>query len=225
MGPHIRTYRAPDEQAVRRICFDTALLGQPMAPYFGDSQLVTDALLSYYIRFEPESLFVAEADGQVAGYLSGCLDTHRFEVLYRRYVLPRIAWRWLLRRHWLRRNAWDLLFASARHARAWEASRQDLLHTYPAHLHMNLDARFRGQGVGGRLLEAFTEHARGQRSAGIHLSAESEGGKVFFLKAGFAKIRTYQGPSFAGLPPVEVWIMGRQLTGRAVRGTDAGGAK
>ena len=40
---------------------------------------------------------------------------------------------------------------------------------YPAHLHINLAAHFRGQGTGARLIEAFAEIARQAGAPGMHV--------------------------------------------------------
>lgn len=40
---------------------------------------------------------------------------------------------------------------------------------YPAHLHVNLDARVRGAGVGGRLVEAFCDDVRAAGLPGVHV--------------------------------------------------------
>ena len=40
---------------------------------------------------------------------------------------------------------------------------------YPAHLHVNLDARARSQGTGSALVEAFCDHAQAAGSRGVHV--------------------------------------------------------
>jgi GNAT superfamily N-acetyltransferase len=49
--------------------------------------------------------------------------------------------------------------------------RSDFAHLtqlFPAHLHINLDQRFRGQGIGARLIETFAATARRAGKPGIH---------------------------------------------------------
>ena len=43
-----------------------------------------------------------------------------------------------------------------------------LIRLFPAHLHINLDQRFRGQGIGARLIEAFAATARDAGAPGVH---------------------------------------------------------
>lgn len=44
-----------------------------------------------------------------------------------------------------------------------------LTQRYPAQLHVNLDAAWRGQGVGARLVNAFADLARGAGAPGVHV--------------------------------------------------------
>ena len=49
--------------------------------------------MSYYPDFEPESLFVAEVNGQVVGALLGAMDTKRLEHIYQRQIRRRLLLR------------------------------------------------------------------------------------------------------------------------------------
>jgi len=44
-----------------------------------------------------------------------------------------------------------------------------LTRRYPAHLHVNLAAPWRGQGIGARLISAFAERARASGAPGVHV--------------------------------------------------------
>ncbi len=67
----IRSYRASDRAAVRRLCCQTGFLGDPIDPVFQDHELFADFLTTYYTDKEPESSFVLEANGEIRGYLLG----------------------------------------------------------------------------------------------------------------------------------------------------------
>jgi hypothetical protein len=67
----IRSYRASDREAVRRLCCETGFLGEPIDPVYEDRQLFADFLTTYYTDWEPESSFVLEVDGEIRGYLLG----------------------------------------------------------------------------------------------------------------------------------------------------------
>ena len=60
----VRKYRPEDRSAVRAICYETGLLGDPIDPYFGCLELFADFWTTYYTDYEPESCFAAEADGK-----------------------------------------------------------------------------------------------------------------------------------------------------------------
>src|SRR5881392_2235600 len=67
----IRSYRASDRGAVRKLCCETGFLGHPIDPVFQDRELFADFLTAYYTDHEPESSFVLELGGELAGYLLG----------------------------------------------------------------------------------------------------------------------------------------------------------
>ena len=67
----IRSYRASDRDAVRRLCCETGFLGEPIDPVFQDRELFADFLTTYYTDKEPESSFVLEVAGDIRGYLLG----------------------------------------------------------------------------------------------------------------------------------------------------------
>src|SRR5678816_3917962 len=67
----IRSYRASDRDAVRRLCCQTGFLGEPIDPVYEDRELFADFLTTYYTDHEPESSFVLEENGELCGYLLG----------------------------------------------------------------------------------------------------------------------------------------------------------
>jgi hypothetical protein len=67
----IRSYRASDRAAVRKLCCQTGFLGEPIDPVYQDHELFADFLTTYYTDHEPESSFVIELEGEICGYLLG----------------------------------------------------------------------------------------------------------------------------------------------------------
>ncbi len=62
---------------------------------------------------------------------------------------------------------------------------------YPAHLHINLTARYRGQGIGARLIERFAEHAERAGTPGVHVvTGEGARNNRFYLACGFRLLQT-----------------------------------
>ncbi|HYI60662.1 MAG TPA: GNAT family N-acetyltransferase [Acidimicrobiales bacterium] len=183
----IRGYEPRDRPAVRRICFDTGYMGDPVAWQWSDPESFADLFASWYTDHEPGSASVVEIDGSVAGYLLGCRDSTRVATpgtlvarhLLRRGLLARpgtapVLWRAVadLGRAAVHRD----LPASGFHDRRW-----------PAHLHIDLLPRARGQGFGRQLIERWLDTLRADGVAGCHLGtwAENTGALAFFRSVGF----------------------------------------
>jgi len=71
-----------------------------------------------------------------------------------------------------------------------KSQRQQLSENFPAHLHLNLAAGYRGHGIGRQLLEKFLEQARHAGVTGIYagVSDTNLAGQKFFERAGFSKV-------------------------------------
>ncbi len=60
---------------------------------------------------------------------------------------------------------------------------------FPAHLHINLTAAWRGRGIGVKLIEAFAAHARRAGAPGMHVvTAEGARNNHFYMKCGFRQL-------------------------------------
>lgn len=59
---------------------------------------------------------------------------------------------------------------------------------YPAHLHINLDARYRNRGLGRMLIERFVQHASDAGVRGIHaVTARGMRNVTFYERCGFSE--------------------------------------
>lgn len=190
MDPVIRPFAASDRAAVRRIACDTADCGKPVEGFFPDREIFADLITRYYTDFEPASCWVGEAEGNVVGYITGCLDTARQELLTRTRVFPGVLLKALLRGAWLRPQA--IRFVCLNWG-VWRAHRHDPpldIARYPAHLHVNLAPGFRGHGLGRRLVETFLDAARKRGAPGVHASVREDNakGRAFFERIGFEQV-------------------------------------
>jgi GNAT superfamily N-acetyltransferase len=186
----VRLYQPGDRAAVREICCDTADSGNPVERFFPDREVFADLLTRYYTDDEPQSTWVAEHDGQVVGYLTGCLDTRRF--------LRAMAWRIApsaLFKALGRGTVWHLLTLRLLAANLGDWLRGGFrravpLHEYPGHLHINLRRDFRGQRVGQQLMERFLTQVREASLTGIRagVSADNAAGRRFFEGCGFVEL-------------------------------------
>lgn len=197
---------------MRRICGDTALFGQAIERLLDDRDFVVEALLGYYVRFEPGSLFVAVEGGAVIGYLAGCVDTRRFDRLFSRRILPGLMMRFVSRGHWRRAESWRILMALARAGRARSRLLRSVLDPYPAHCHMNIAEGRRRGGAGSLLLARFLTYLEERSVPGIHVWTASGEGKAFFLKKGFGELGRCPAPRLPLETPDEVFLLGRAVS-------------
>jgi ribosomal protein S18 acetylase RimI-like enzyme len=186
----IRKYRPEDREAVREISWNTADQGRTVDLYFHDHEAVADLLTQSYTDCEPEALWVAECDGAVVGYLTGCLNTPHCNrrIVWR--IGPRAVARAIGRGALWRGETWRLLAALVRTVLLGGIPKVDF-DKYPAHLHINLRQGFRGRGLGRRLIEHFRGQVRELGLPGIHLVAwgDNQGGRRFFEAMGFRLLR------------------------------------
>ena len=184
----IRPYVPADRAAVRTLSCDTADGGAPVERFFPDREVVADLLTRYYTDHEPAATWVAAAGGQVAGYLTGCLDTNRFNRLMVRRILPGIAAKALWRGTLLRPQAFRFIVLNLplwlRQAGppAVDPGR------YPAHFHINLAPAFRARGTGAALVAVFLERLRQAGVPGVQVSVREDNarGRAFFERLGFS---------------------------------------
>ncbi|MBI3542112.1 MAG: GNAT family N-acetyltransferase [Deltaproteobacteria bacterium] len=185
-----RTPGPADWERVRELCCLTGRSGAPIErerwPFFAEQWI------GPYQKLLPEWAYVAESDGAIVGYLTGCPDTRAFERQRAlRFTLPLLA---------------RLVFGGVANAdtrrfvkRALRLERgpegcfergvlRALARDYPAHLHVNLDERVRGQGVGRQLIERFAADLREQTPArGIHVFC-GHGPVKFYESVGFREL-------------------------------------
>jgi ribosomal protein S18 acetylase RimI-like enzyme len=167
----VRPYRAEDRAAVMQIAADTGFFGAPVEAFLDDRRFMQDAFVAYYTDFEPEHLWIAEAGGEVVGYLSGSTGsahasrrkaraaaTAGFRLLTFRYRVGRIS------RRYFGRLAGAILRGEYPHADLKE---------YPAELHINLTAGARGLGLGKSLMNACLDQMTSAGVPGIHLNTTS----------------------------------------------------
>ena len=188
--PHVevRPYDPADRDGLVAL-FDAAGAGAPGAEVWGHSRSLGEVYLTPYLDLEPESAFVAVVDGQLAGYLVGCVDDAAFpgeeertRAVIRKYGLYR---RRESRRFFVR-AAWDGLLLKARRVpTATELS--DL--RWPSHLHIDLLPVARGTGAADGVMNLWFDRLRAVGSPGCYLgtTAENTRAVAFFERMGFER--------------------------------------
>ena len=174
---------------MRRICHATGYMGEPVGWLWRDPESFADMFTSYYTDAEPQSAWVAELDGDVTGYLLGCLDSRRAwnpaAVFGRQLVRRAIAVR-----PGTAGFVWRSFADIARdpvHRRLPPSSGYD--ERWPAHLHIDLLPTLRGRGVGAMLMRRWLDTLRDRRVRGCHLETlgENAAAIAFFESAGFRR--------------------------------------
>jgi GNAT superfamily N-acetyltransferase len=209
----VRVARTPaDWEAIRSLCCRTGDAGDPIDP--ARWPLFADLWIGPYQRLVPEWTYVAEVDGRVIGYLTGCPDTVAFRRARRfRVTLP------LLCRIAAGRYAWNsdarrMVRLALRLHRGVESRlapglSAGLTETHPAHLHMNVEAECRQRGIGAGLIERYARDLSAAGVAGIHLFCGARP-RPFYLRQGFTELAALEVS-----PGRWVYALGRRLDRRA----------
>jgi GNAT superfamily N-acetyltransferase len=203
---------AGDWEAVRSLCCRTGNGGDPIEP--ARWPLFAELWIGPYQRLVPAWTYVAEVDGQVVGYLTGCPDTAAFRRARRlRVTLP------LLIGIALRRYPWNtdarrvvtlaLRLRRGAESRLTATRPRDDARAYPAHLHMNVEAGYRGHGIGAALMDRYTGDLAAAGVPGVHLFC-GDAPRRFYARQGFTELA-------AGEISPGRWVyhLGRRLGGRA----------
>ena len=210
----VRKYRPEDRAALRKICYETGLMGDPIGPHFGCEELFGDYWMSYYTDCEPESAFTAELDGQVIGYLVGCVDTPKQQRVQEREILPRIRRKLFTLGYKVDRRFFAFMWRYARSLWRHEFP-EEPIDNFPAHLHMNLSAGYRSGGIGSKLMVAYFDYLREHNVKGVHLGTTSYNKLAvpFYKKWGFRVVMRHSFTMYEGIIPekVETLFFTREL--------------
>jgi len=183
----VRPYEPRDRAAIRRMCGDTADAGRPVENFFPDREFIADLVTRYYTDFEPESCWVAEADGHVIGYVTGSVRGRRAARLTAWRIAPVAMLAAMGRGVLCCRQTWRMVRAVWQ---TWRRRRGRVATGCRAHVHVNVADGWRGQQAGRQLLERFEEHARAAATGGIEASVRGDnaGGRRFFERMGFVAV-------------------------------------
>ncbi len=181
----VRTYNPEDREAVRTLYCETAFLGRPVEVFLEGREILADLMTLYYTDYEPESLFVAEAQGKVVGYLTGCKDTAKKFAVFSKKIFPKTLWKFIKSGLMFNKKNLKFLWGSFKSLFKGQLFQPKIPKIYPAHLHINIEEGFRRSGAGEKLMNAYFDYLRKNDVPGIHLSTFSDLGRNFFAKMGF----------------------------------------
>lgn len=194
-------------RAIREICCRTGDNGEPIAAERWE--FFWRLWISPYEKLLPEWTYVAISDGAVVGYLTGCPGSEEFNrERFWRSDLPLLArvacgrYRGVADARAFARRMLGL--ARPVETRFSRGLRQTLIRSYPAHLHINLDADFRRAGLGRLLIENYLFDLRRSGVAGVHLFCGAAPVE-FYRRLHFQVLET------VGLRETVVFALGQQL--------------
>lgn len=170
-GPtgEIRPYRPEDREIVRDICRRTAYRNKGSSAVFEDGELFADYWTRYYTDFEPGSCFVVEEDGEVLGYLLGCMDSRDHARVMGRRIVPSV-----LGRAFLKLITFRFKQATSRRMlywlvlRGWREVPQIATERFPAHYHCNVLRKGYGKNYYSALVLRFLDEMDARGVQGLH---------------------------------------------------------
>lgn len=170
------------------IAFNNALLGEPFDRICDCRDWFGDAVLSPYIKHQPENAYVAihQPTDRIIGYLTGSLGGEEFGKLQYKMVRDRVAFLGMKAA-----MPWNVFDHSTRAftfylAVQGEKERADNPGT-GAHWHFQVDKDFRGCGIGTKMYELFVEEARsaGFETIWAEVMAYKEKPREYFEELGW----------------------------------------
>lgn len=202
---HLRPAREEDLPAIARLSHETLLLGRKGEEVFPSRELWGELFVAPYLRRGCCGL-VAEEGGNILGYVLGACG----DLALALYLLPRLPLlllQLLLGRYGpigphLRYLLRLLLYPGPKAPKG----------RYPAHLHIAVSPKARGQGLGKALLTAFLECLKARGVKGIQLSTTraNAAARRLYRALGFRVHAKRASPFWApyhGRPVIhEVWV-------------------
>jgi len=188
----IRGFRPDDLDALYRICLATGDAGADAAHLYRDPKLIGHVYAGGYAAISPETVFVAEDDEGVAGYILGPAGMHAFEAQMETQWWPPLRARYA-------DVAGPPMSPDERmcHLIHHPARLPDsIVEAYPTHLHINLLPCLQGQGVGRRLVDRWRVKVAALGATGAHLVVGMRNARAvrFYRAYGFAEIKRLSGP-------------------------------
>ncbi|MBS3735629.1 MAG: GNAT family N-acetyltransferase [Candidatus Bipolaricaulota bacterium] len=148
-------------------------------------------MTNYYLNYEPEHLLIAEVEGQVVGYLSGCFNGSRCRWIKSTRVIPKAIVKALFRREigWKEVRYLGSFIYVTTHGGLRNAPPSG----YPAHFHINISEGSRGKGLGTELANEFISMLREAEVRGVHVRVRQNDRRAsrFFRSLGFTRETGY----------------------------------
>ncbi len=174
----VKKYDPKYFEDVRQVCINTAPPEAKTDPAMHDFILFT--FCDYYCEQEPENAFVLVDENDVAqGYVFGARDFRT----YIKNIKPYLAKVKKLGKSYYRDAVLEILGHAVYSFK------------YPAHLHIDINEPFRGNGNGSKMISTLTDHMKndlGVKSIMLIVGSSNIRGINFYKKNGFKIIRAFK---------------------------------
>lgn len=180
----IETAGLHDLAGVYRTCLRSGDAGKDATAMYRDPDLLGHVYAGSYIAHGRGTQLVVVDDEGVAGYLLSTDDTLAFEAWCAAEWWPPLQARYP-------RLDDDSADANMiRHIHEPERTPDELAQEFPAHLHIDLDERARGSGLGRVLIERLIAELRERGVVGLHLGVDIENPNAigFYEHLGFREV-------------------------------------
>lgn len=186
-----------DVPGAYRTCLLTGDTGEDATPLHRDPDLLGHVYVGPYLSQRSGTQLVVVDETGSAGYLLSTDDTVAFEAWAEREWWPPL------------RERYELPDASDDSANAElirkihqpESTPRAIATEYPAHLHIDLQERARGKGLGRALIERLLAELRRRKVAGVHLGVDSSNDNAigFYEHLGFRQVDMEPGGILMGM--------------------------
>lgn len=167
-----------------RTCLLASDLGDDATALYDDPDLLGHLYVGPYVTRGLGTQLIVNDEQGAAGYLLSTDDTADFEAWAEAVWWPPLRVRYPIRDD-------DSLDAGlVRHIHAPPQTPEDIVREYPAHLHIDLQARARGTGLGRVLIDRLLTELRERQVDGAHLEVDTANANAigFYEHLGFREV-------------------------------------
>ena len=188
-GPH-------DLPGAYRTCLLTGDSGRDASALHQDPDLLGHVYVGPYLAQRSGTQLVPVDEQGSAGYLLSTDDTLAFEAWAEQEWWPPLRARYPIRGDGSRDDELIALIHEP------ERAPSPLAREFPAHLHIDLQERARGSGLGRALVERLLDDLRGRHVSGVHLDVADDNSNAigFYEHLGFSAVDSKPGSILMGLP-------------------------
>jgi ribosomal protein S18 acetylase RimI-like enzyme len=191
----IETAEPHDMAGAYRTCLLTGEAGEDATGLYRDPDLLGHVYVGPYITRGDGTQLVVVDEAGVAGYLLSADDTSAFEAWADQAWWPRLRQRYPI----IDDGSRDAEVVGLIHRP--ERTPSELAAAYPAHLHIDLQERARGRGLGRSLIKRLLSDLRERGVVGVHLGVDDANANAiaFYRHLGFRDVGSEPGGVLMGL--------------------------